>query len=98
MFDPRREIWIDRDLTIKYYSEGRYIMHDTTFLKKRKLNNTGENLYLNSDCSIERDEDKIIAAQRLWLHNAYKPDGLMYRVKKEKIEWTKDGTCSGSNS
>ena len=98
MFDPRRQIWVDRDLTIKYYTGGRYIMNDSTFLKKRRVNNIGENLYLNSDFSIERDEDRIVALQRLWLHNAYKPGGLMYRVKKEKIVWNKDGTCSSSNS
>ena len=43
--------------------------------KKRRLNTTGENVYLRPDGSIERDEDKIIAAQRIWKHEYYKPDG-----------------------
>jgi hypothetical protein len=43
--------------------------------KKRRLNSTGENVYLRPDGSVERDEDKIIAAQRIWKHEYYKPDG-----------------------
>mgnify|MGYP006269398787 CR=1 FL=1 len=43
--------------------------------KKRRLNPLGENVYLRSDGSVERDEDKIIAVQRIWKHEYYKPDG-----------------------
>ena len=44
--------------------------------KKRRLNPTGENVYLCPTCKrIDRDEDKIIAAQRIWRHEYYKPDG-----------------------
>ena len=44
-------------------------------VKKRRLNSTGENVFLRADGSVEREEDKIIAAQRIWRHEYYKPDG-----------------------
>ena len=44
-------------------------------VKKRRLNSTGENVFLHPDKSVEREEDKIIAAQRIWRHEYYKPDG-----------------------
>jgi hypothetical protein len=44
-------------------------------LKYRKLNPTGENLYLHPDGTITSDEAKIIAAQRIFKHNWYKPGG-----------------------
>jgi hypothetical protein len=44
-------------------------------LKKRRLNGTGENIFLRPDGSIEREETKIIAAQRIWKHEYYKPGG-----------------------
>lgn len=97
MFDPKRSIWIDTDFTIKHYDGGRYTVYDTTFLKKRKMNRTGENVFLSSDGSISREEDKIIAAQRIWLHNAYKPGGKMYQLKKENSVWNKNGDCSGTD-
>jgi hypothetical protein len=43
--------------------------------KKRRLNSTGENVFLHPDGSVAREEDKIIAAQRIWRHEYYKPDG-----------------------
>ena len=44
--------------------------------KKRRLNPTGENVFLAADgWSITRDEDKIVAIQRIWKHEYYKPDG-----------------------
>jgi hypothetical protein len=43
--------------------------------KKPRLNPVGENVYLRADGSIERDEDKIIAVQRIWKHEYYKPGG-----------------------
>ena len=44
--------------------------------KKRRLNPTGENVFLQADgWSITKDEDKIIAVQRIWKHEYYKPDG-----------------------
>jgi hypothetical protein len=40
------------------------------------LNYTGENVFLRPDgWSITKDEDKIIAVQRIWKHEYYKPDG-----------------------
>ena len=44
--------------------------------KKRRLNSTGENVFLDADgWSITKDEDKIIAVQRIWKHEYYKPGG-----------------------
>jgi len=52
--------------------------------KKRRLNPVGENVYLHSDGTVERDEDKIIAAQRIFKHELYKPGGKYYEkyIKK----------------
>jgi hypothetical protein len=44
-------------------------------VKKRRLNGTGENIFLRPDGTVEREEDKIIAVQRIWKHEYYKPDG-----------------------
>lgn len=44
--------------------------------KKRRLNSTGENVFLQADgWSITKDEDKIVAIQRIWKHEYYKPGG-----------------------
>ena len=44
--------------------------------KKRRLNPTGENVFLQADgWSITKDEDKIVAIQRIWKHEYYKPGG-----------------------
>ena len=44
--------------------------------KKRRLNPVGENVFLCADgWSITKDEDKIVAIQRIWKHEYYKPDG-----------------------
>jgi hypothetical protein len=44
-------------------------------VKKRKVNPIGENVFLRPDGSIEREEDKIIAAQRIFKHEYYRPGG-----------------------
>lgn len=44
-------------------------------VKKPRLNPTGQNVFLGADGSIHKDEDKIVAIQRLWKHEYYKPDG-----------------------
>ena len=43
--------------------------------KKRRLNPVGENVFLAADGYIEKDEDKIVAVQRIWKHEYYKPGG-----------------------
>jgi hypothetical protein len=48
-------------------------------IKKRRLNPPCQNVYLKPDGSVEREEDKIIAAQRIFRHNYYKPDGKGYQ-------------------
>lgn len=44
-------------------------------VKRAKLNPVGDDIYLNPDGTITRDEDKIIRAQQIFKHNYYKPDG-----------------------
>lgn len=44
-------------------------------LKSRRLNPIGEDAYLMPDGSVTLDEDKIVAAQRIFKHNYYKPGG-----------------------
>ena len=51
--------------------------------KRRRINKTGENVYLLSDGTVQREEDTITAVQRLWKHLAYRPDGIMYNKLKE---------------
>jgi hypothetical protein len=51
--------------------------------KRRKLNPVGENVYLNSDGTVTRDEDKIIAVQRIFIHNYYSLNGPWFTAKKE---------------
>jgi hypothetical protein len=50
-------------------------IEDGKIIKMRRLNPVGEDIYLNSDGTLTRDEDKIIVAQRIFLHNYYKPGG-----------------------
>lgn len=45
-------------------------------VKKPRLNPVGENVFLHADgWSITKDEDKIVAVQRLWKHEYYRPQG-----------------------
>jgi hypothetical protein len=48
--------------------------------KKRRLNRPGEDCHLFPDGSVTRDEDKIVAAQRIWKERAYAPGGKMYQI------------------
>ena len=43
--------------------------------KYQKPNPVGEDVYLRPDGTIVSDESKIVAAQRIFKHNYYKPDG-----------------------
>ena len=44
--------------------------------KKRRLNPTGQNVFLAADgWSITKEEDKIVVIQRIWKHEYYKPNG-----------------------
>ena len=54
--------------------------------KYRKLNPIGENVYLLPDGTIIRDEDKIVACQRIWKERAYVPvTGIMYQKGLERF-------------
>ncbi len=44
-------------------------------LKYQKPNPVGEDAYLEPDGTVVFDEAKIVAAQRIFKHNYYKPDG-----------------------
>ena len=43
--------------------------------KYRRLNPLGEDAYLMPDGTVILDENKIIKAQRIFIHNYYKPGG-----------------------
>jgi hypothetical protein len=54
--------------------------------KKRRLNSFGEDVHLFPDGSVKRDEDSIIAAQRIWRERAYAPGtGVMYLKAFERF-------------
>jgi hypothetical protein len=44
-------------------------------LKYQKPNPIGEDAHLAPDGTVTFDETKIIKAQRIFIHNYYKPDG-----------------------
>lgn len=46
--------------------------------KKRRMNPTGENAYIEPNGDVLLDEDKIIAAQRIFLDAHYRPGGVGY--------------------
>jgi len=52
--------------------------------KRRRLNSIGEACYLRSDGTVTRDEDKIIAAQRIWRERVYSPPGTLF-AKRGKM-------------
>lgn len=55
--------------------------------KKRRLNSTGENVYLCPTCKrVDRDEDKIIVAQRIFKQEYYKPGGKGYQKGLARFE------------
>jgi hypothetical protein len=54
--------------------------------KKRRMNSLGEDVHLFPDGSVKRDEDSIIAAQRIWRERAYAPvTGVMYLKGLERF-------------
>jgi hypothetical protein len=55
-------------------------------VKKPRLNPTGENVFLGADGSIHKDEDKIVAIQRLWKHEYYKPEGPAFQKVLKNFE------------
>jgi hypothetical protein len=62
-------------------------------LKYQRPNPIGEDIHLLPDGTIERDEDKIIRAQRIFLHNWYRPGGPGSRLVMEKY-----GSCPAKES
>lgn len=54
-------------------------------LKYQKPNPIGEDMYLTRDGTVTRDEDKIIKAQRIFIHNHYKPGGAGARKVLKRL-------------
>jgi len=77
-------------IIIQFFNTNRALFHtkDTDLIfnmeftreleKRPRKNPLGEDVYLLPDGSIVRDEDKIIAAQRIWKEAVYAPGGKMY--------------------
>jgi hypothetical protein len=64
--------------TGKYAGTSGFTM-DPRPKKKRRMNSLGEDVHLFPDGSVKREEDSIIAAQRIWRERAYAPGtGVMY--------------------
>jgi hypothetical protein len=69
--------------------------------KRQKLNEKCTNVYLLPDGSIFREEDKIIAVQRIWRERAYAPPGTLFEkrgcmYRKALMMWPSlmpDGSC-----
>ena len=55
-------------------------------VKRRKLNPPYQNVYLNPDGSVDREEDKIIAAQRIFRDYYYQPGGKGYQKAMESFK------------
>jgi hypothetical protein len=54
--------------------------------KKMRLNSLGEDVHLFPDGSVKREEDSIVAAQRIWRERAYAPGtGVMYLKGLERF-------------
>jgi hypothetical protein len=60
-----------------YYCESDYMLGK--IIKKSRPNPTGQDIHLNTDGTIRRDEDLIISAQRIFKHNWYKEGGPGWR-------------------
>jgi len=77
---PSKQI-IDEMIEACYYAlDGSYRRDDEFFPhpKRSKLNEQGEDIYLNDDGSITRYIDSVIKCQRIWKERAYQPGGKMY--------------------
>ena len=64
--------------------------------KRPRLNPLGEDEHLHPNGSVTRDEDKIIALQRISKEAAYKPGGKMYlKVRDHFYEAQRDDSPYG---
>ena len=74
----------ESEVSIYCIGTGKYVgtsafSIDPRPMKKIRLNSLGEDVHLFPDGSVKRDEDSIIAAQRIWRERAYAPGtGVMY--------------------
>jgi len=65
-----------------YFSDTDW--HVGKVLKYQRGNPIGEDAYLMPDGTVEFDEDKIVAAQRIFKHNYYKAGGPWERKMCKK--------------
>jgi len=63
--------------------------------KRRKLNEKCTNVYLLPDGTIFREEDKIIAAQRIWRERAYAPPGTLFEKRGKMYRKIKELMVDG---
>lgn len=78
---------------MSYVSEKDYELGKV--VKRLRLNPIGEDVYLMPDGTIEKDEDKIVKAQRIFLHNWYRPGGPGPRMVLEKYGSRTDQETDG---
>ena len=78
---------------MSYVSEKDYELGKV--VKRMRLNPVGEDMYLMPDGTIEKDEDKIVKAQRIFLHNWYRPGGPGPRMVLEKYGSRTDQETDG---
>jgi hypothetical protein len=62
-------------------------------IKYQRANPVGEDAYLMPDGTVVFDEDKIVAAQRIFKHNYYKAGGHWDLMTREKYV-SRDGDPS----
>ena len=55
-------------ISLWWYDEGKEV-------KRRKLNQDGENMYLNDDGTITDELKHVIRCQQIFKHEYYKPGG-----------------------
>ena len=78
---------------MSYVSEKDYELGKV--VKRLRLNPVGEDMYLMPDGTIEKDEDKIVKAQRIFKHNWYRPEGPGSRMVLEKYGSRTDQETDG---
>jgi len=78
-----------------------HIEFERSLEKSRRINPLGEDVYLLRGGWIKRDEDPIIAAQRIWRERAYAPPGTLFAKRgkmyqKELKKWNSLNSNGGS--
>jgi len=62
--------------------------------KKRRLNPPFTDVHLHPDGSVTREEDRIIAVQRIWRERVYAPPGTLFAARGRMYRKIKESfTC-----